>query len=94
MLHQQQEVSQQVQVVNSEGLHCRPAHKIHDAVAPFEALVTITSPHGSADARSVFDLLMLQALKGTTLHIRGSGRDAQKAVEAVVEVIRGGFGEE
>ena len=59
----------------------------------FQAQVEILKGNEQINGKSILDLLTLGAGNGTTLTLRASGPDAQAAVEALAQLIEGGFGE-
>ncbi len=44
--------------------------------------------------RSIMGLMMLAAGPGTSIELRGSGPDAERAIAALAELICGGFDED
>lgn len=82
-----------VTVVNPQGFHARPAHLFVKLAMTFQAQVEILKGNEQINGKSILDLLTLGAGNGTTLTLRASGPDAQAAVEALAQLIEGGFGE-
>lgn len=80
-------------LVNPQGLHARPAAQIATAVSELAAEVVVDCDGKQADAASSLELLALGAGPGKELHVSATGPDAEHAVRAVVELVRGGFGE-
>ena len=78
-----------VRVRNAMGLHARPAALVARAVADSGARVTVNGVDGS----SVLQLMALGAVGGHELTVVGSGAEAQAAVDRVVALVEGGFGE-
>ena len=75
------------------GLHLRPAMLVVSALQAFEAEVVIVCNGKEADARSILKLMELCAVHESGLTIRGEGRDAEQACQAVVRLIRSRFSE-
>ena len=82
-----------VTVVNPQGFHARPAHLFVKLAASFQSQVEILKGNEIINGKSILDLLTLGAGNGTTLTLRASGPDAQAAVDALAELVEGGFGE-
>jgi phosphocarrier protein HPr len=82
-----------VTVVNPQGFHARPAHLFMKLAMTFQAQVEIVKGNEIVNGKSILDLLTLGAGNGTTLTLRASGPDAQAAVDALAQLIEGGFGE-
>ncbi len=59
----------------------------------FPCQVEILKGNDKINGKSILDLLTLGAGNGTTLTLRASGERAQDAVDALAELIEGGFGE-
>ena len=81
--------SETVELVNESGLHARPAAEFVKTAAKYEASVRVNG----VDAKSLLAIMALALPKGATVTIEGSGPDAQDAVEALVALVRSGFGE-
>ena len=85
--------SRDVLVANEKGFHIRPAHLLMKMASGFQAQVTIIKDNQVVDGKSMMDLLTLVAQNGTTLTLRARGDDAQAAVDALAQLVEGGFGE-
>lgn len=80
-------------VINPQGFHARPAHLFVKLASTFQANVEILKGNEAISGKSILGLLTLGAGNGTTLTLRATGPDAQAAVEALAQLIEGGFGE-
>ena len=80
-----------VTVVNLLGIHARPAAAIVNAANRFEADIELRKGDVGVNAKSIMGVLMLAAEKGSTLEVSASGADADRAVEALVALVDGGF---
>ena len=87
------DVESRVVLTNKMGLHARPSTQIATAAGKFASSVHISKDGLAVDAKSVLELLMLAAECGTELVVTASGDDAQAAVDQVVSLIEGRFGE-
>lgn len=74
-------------VANPHGLHLRSCLKIVNAMADFDAQITIEKDTQSATAKSILELLWLAATQDTELVLLGRGTDAEKAVVAVADLL-------
>jgi len=88
-----QECEREVAVPNPQGIHTRPAMLIAKAAGAFDAEVTLSAGDRTANAKSTLQLLSLATEQGTKLVVRARGAQAQKAVDAVVDLVRRGFDE-
>lgn len=77
-----------VVITNDLGLHARPAALVAKTAQQFAAQVTISVDDRLVDAKSILDILSLAAVKGTTLTVRGKGRDAADCIKNIAELIR------
>jgi multiphosphoryl transfer protein len=83
-------------LLNPHGLHARPAARLIEAAAQFDARVeveNVTSGRGPVSARSLNALATLGARRGTQIVVRASGPEAAAALAAVRELAESGFGE-
>ena len=84
------------------GMHARPALLLAQRAREFQAdialvlvscPVEISTPPGTrADAKSMLDLMFLQAPCGSELDVEAQGPDAEAAVEAIEGLFRDRFG--
>lgn len=81
--------SETVELVNESGLHARPAAEFVKTAAKYDAEVRVNG----VDAKSLLAIMALALPKGAAVTIEGSGDDAQDAVDALVTLVRSGFGE-
>jgi phosphocarrier protein HPr len=79
--------SSETTVVLPVALHARPAGKVVQAAARFEAQVEIGYRDRVANARGVLGLMGLGATAGASVTLRATGADAAAAVEAVAAVL-------
>jgi multiphosphoryl transfer protein len=92
----QPDASVEIVVTNAHGLHARPAARLVGLVRTFDATVTLTdleSGRGPVDAGSLSRVATLDARSGDRLRVDASGRDADKAVDAVRELAERSFGD-
>lgn len=83
-----------VEIRNRLGLHLRAATTLAQTAARFKSAVTLGRGKNQVNARSVTALIMLGAGKGTKLHLRAEGEDAQAAITELTDLFNNGFGEE
>ena len=81
-------------VPNRLGIHARPAALIVRAAVEFDCDVWIESPADKVNAKSIMGVMTLAASGGTSIIVSADGNEENEAVQAVVEVIKSGFGEE
>jgi phosphocarrier protein HPr len=86
-------VERRVTVVNSHGIHARPAAEIVKTAARFASNITLVRDDLEVNGKSIMGVMMLAAECGAELVIRADGDDAEQAVEALAALIAGHFGE-
>ncbi len=86
--------SQAVTVVNQLGMHARAAAKFVHLAARFDARDKAARDRREMDGKSTMGILLLAAARGSTITISAEGRDERDAVEALVALVRSGFGED
>ncbi len=84
---------QEVEIVNPQGLHARPASLLVRRAVEFDAVVTLTVGEQHADCSSIMEVMMLAAPHGSRVTIGASGPQAEAAVAAIVGLVESGFGE-
>ncbi|MEE2819710.1 MAG: HPr family phosphocarrier protein [Planctomycetota bacterium] len=83
-----------VTVSNKLGMHARPAMLLAEVAGRFSSSITVShDTHDPVDAKSIMQLMLLAATKGTNLHITADGDDANEAVQELESLINAGFNE-
>jgi len=83
-------------LANPHGLHARPAARLAQALAAFDAQVSITNlsnGKGPVPARSITRVAALSADRGHQIRVEASGPQAAEALAAVQSLVEGNFGE-
>ena len=83
-----------VPIVNSLGLHARPAAEFVKTSARFKCSVIVRKDALEVNGKSIMGMMMLAAERGSELFIRADGEDAEEALAALVALIAAGFNEE
>lgn len=81
-------------VVNRAGLHARPASALVKLASSFSSEVHVEKDGLRVNCKSIMGVLMLAAEQGSTLHFTAVGDDADRAVGALLDLVRSGFEEE
>jgi phosphocarrier protein len=80
-------------IVNPLGLHARPAAQMVRLAATFQADVFFNKDGTEVNGKSIMGVMMLAAECGSSITIRAAGPDADRAVQALAELVAAGFGE-
>jgi len=84
---------QDVQILNKNGLHARPAAEIVKAASKFKSDITISRDDIEVNGKSIMGVMMLAAECGATITLRASGPDADDAIAAIASIVAHKFGE-
>jgi phosphotransferase system HPr (HPr) family protein len=87
-------VTRAVVIVNAEGLHARPADMLARAALKYRSKIEVLCRSERVDAKSTLNLLILGATQGTEITLVAEGDDAEVAIEALAQLVTGGFVEE
>ena len=84
-------------ITNRLGLHARAAAKVVKLAGSYESdilLARTDSHHKRVDAKSIFNVLLLAASRGTMIEVITEGADEAEAMDALCKLIESRFGEE
>lgn len=83
-----------VDIINKLGLHARAAAKFVGVAGRFPCQVRVGRTQDSmVDGKSIMEVMMLAAGKGTTIYVHTEGEQEQEALEAIVKLINDKFDE-
>lgn len=82
-------------VLNKKGLHARAAAKFVKIVECCDAQVRVVKEGDDTEVTgsSILGLMMLGAEQGSALRVTAEGKDAEKAVKELQELLTNKFGE-
>jgi phosphocarrier protein HPr len=86
-------VSERVRIINPTGLHARPASVFVKAANGFKSDVAVISGDKRINAKSIVKVMSTALKQGTDIVIEANGEDETEAVRALVDLVKGGFGE-
>ncbi len=89
-------IEQILTVHTVHGLHARPAAKLIQLIATFDAdaeISNISKNRGPVSAKSLNRLLSLNVLKNDSIRISAAGKQAKSLVDAVTALVNENFGE-
>lgn len=87
-------IIKEILIINKLGLHARAAAKFAKTASQFGSKIQVNTEKSAADAKSVMSLMLLAAIRGTTLKVSADGDDEELAMTAIEELINDRFGEE
>ncbi|MGK5092914.1 HPr family phosphocarrier protein [Deltaproteobacteria bacterium TL4] len=85
--------NEKVTIINRLGLHARAAAQLLRLANQFKSEIALIKDGHKANAKTIMELLMLAATKGTSLNVAANGIDEDKAVDAIIELINNKFNE-
>ncbi len=83
----------ELQIVNRNGLHARPAAEIVKVAAKYQSDITMIRDDLEVNGKSIMGVMMLAAGKGAKVLIEIEGPDEAVAMDAIVALIDDCFGE-
>ena len=81
-------------ILNALGMHARAAAKFVHLATRFESQIRVVRDTKVMDGKSIMGILLLAAARGTAITVEAAGVDEQAAVDALVQLVESGFGEE
>lgn len=81
-------------ILNELGLHARPAMLLVQSISRLNCFVLVEKDGLEADAKSIMGVLTLAAEKGSKITVRAEGPDAEKAIDAIRQLVHDKFGED
>jgi len=82
-----------VKITNKLGLHARAAAKFVQVASGFEADIHVCHGGREVSGKSIMGVMMLAAAKGSDIDVIATGRDEEKALDELEELVANRFGE-
>ena len=86
-------MSRNVTILNSVGLHARPATFFVQKANSFKSSIWVEKEDCRVNAKSLLGVLSLGITKGTEIKLIADGADENGAIDGLAELIDGEFGE-
>ena len=83
----------EVRIRNRLGMHARPAAQFVRRAARFASEVYVSRDGIEINGKSIMGVMMLAAAKGSRVTFRAEGADADKALDAIEQLIARKFDE-
>ncbi|MBF6042191.1 phosphocarrier protein HPr [Pseudomonas brassicacearum] len=79
----------EIEIINKLGLHARASAKFVGVAGEFKdcTIRVGRTPESTVDGKSIMAMMMLAAGKGTKIYISTEGEDAQRALDALKDLI-------
>ena len=88
------EVRRTCTIVNQRGLHARASAKFVTLASQLDATIDVEKDGNKVCGTSIMGLMMLGAAMGDSVVIHVSGMEAEAALQKLVSLIEGRFGED
>mgnify|MGYP000154711513 CR=1 FL=1 len=82
-----------VEVVNANGIHARPAAEIVKTAAKFVSHISLARDDMEVNGKSIMGVMMLAAECGSFVRVKADGPDEAAAIDALAALIASKFGE-
>jgi len=79
---------------NKLGLHARASAKLVSLASEFKSEIWLKRESQQVNAKSIMGIMMLAAACGTEIEVCAEGKDQDRALKALSELIVNRFGEE
>lgn len=86
--------SRRFDIINKRGLHARASAKFVQLAESFDADITVSKDGVSVNGTSIMGLMMLAASPGCCIAVTAKGPDAEKALDALSDLVASRFGED
>jgi len=83
-----------VEIVNRLGMHARPAMQFVETAQRFRCNVTVHKDKMKVNGKSIMEMMMLAATRGTILRVESQGADADACLDALADLVKAGFHED
>lgn len=84
----------QLKIRNRLGLHARAAALVVQALARFDADITVSKDDQTVNGKSILGLMMLAAGQGSSIEVVAQGPDAQAALDTITALVEAKFNED
>ncbi len=81
-------------ICNAKGLHARASAKFVKCAEGFDAEISVSRDGLTVPGTSIMGLMMLAAARGCDVEVEATGPEAEKALEALNDLVSKRFGEE
>lgn len=86
-------LNKKLTINNKLGLHARAAAKFVNEAMRYGSEITVLHETQKANGKSIMDMMLLAAHKGTEVELIVKGEDEQEAIAALETLIKNRFGE-
>lgn len=81
------EIEKEITILNTQGLHARPAALFVQIAVKYDSTVTVTKDNESVNGKSIIGILMLGAQQHSKIKITVNGDDAKETIDELEEFL-------
>ncbi|HSB53808.1 MAG TPA: HPr family phosphocarrier protein [Gemmatimonadales bacterium] len=86
-------IEREARIVNQLGMHARPAAALVKLASGFKSEIEVVKDGMVVNGKSIMGVMMLAAECGSSVMLRTTGPDEEAAMQALLALVAGGFGE-
>jgi phosphocarrier protein len=86
-------IEREAKIVNQLGMHARPAAALVKLASGFKSDIEVVKDGMAVNGKSIMGVMMLAAECGSSVMLRTNGPDEDAAMQALLALVAGGFGE-
>jgi phosphocarrier protein HPr len=86
-------IEREAKIVNQLGMHARPAAALVKLASGFKSEIEVVKDGMAVNGKSIMGVMMLAAECGSNVVVRTNGPDEEAAMQALLALVAGGFGE-
>ena len=87
-------IEEKVEIINSLGLHARPAAQLVKITTKYDCEVFIEKDGMEVNAKSIMGVMMLAAEQGSFLILKCDGEDQDECMSDLINLVKNKFFEE
>lgn len=80
-------IVRELTIKNKKGLHARPAATVSQVAKKFESDIVFEAKGYKFNAKSIMEIIMLSVGRGEIIKIYAEGKDEERAVEAISDLL-------
>lgn len=80
-------IEKDVEIMNSQGLHARPAALFVQIAAKYDSVLTVSKGSETVNGKSIMGILMLGAQQHSMVRLAAEGNDAEKLVNELEQFL-------
>lgn len=84
-------LKKKITIKNKLGMHARAAVKFVNVANRFKSSIRVEKDGNEIDGKSILGILTLAAVQGTEIILKVSGKDEDRALSALLELINNNF---